>query len=193
MSIVRNLTTFKMGSVVDLFEGVSIWLMLALVTTTLISMVVFYKVHSLVTRFWWTPLKLRKTMEQQGWKGPKFSIFVGNMPEIFKFRKGELSKDLGIRNFDIMSRVHPQYVLFSKKYGKSNIDPHKCKGLFGQSFFYFVFTSTYKKLSLTYFIGHELIIIFFLMYGISFHFILVFVLWASLPIQVHILKILCIS
>ncbi len=120
MSIVRNLNTFKMGSVVDLFEGVSIWLMLALVTTTLISMVVFYEVHSLVTKFWWTPLKLRKTMEQQGWKGPKFSIFVGNMPEIFKFRKGELSKDLGIRNFDIMSQVYPQYVLFSKKYGKSN-------------------------------------------------------------------------
>jgi hypothetical protein len=71
-------------------------------------------------KFWWAPLKLRKTMEQQGWKGPKFCIFVGNMPEIFKFRKGELSKDLGIRDFDIMSRVYPQYVLFSKKYGKSN-------------------------------------------------------------------------
>ncbi|CAM6025816.1 unnamed protein product [Sphagnum balticum] len=39
------------------------------------------------------------------------------MPEVFKFRKGELSKDLGIRDFDIMSRVYPQYVLFSKKYG----------------------------------------------------------------------------
>jgi hypothetical protein len=34
------------------------------------------------------------------------------------------------------------------------IDPHNCKGPFGQSFFNFVFTSTYKKLSLTYFIGH---------------------------------------
>ncbi|CAM6004557.1 unnamed protein product [Sphagnum balticum] len=42
MSIVRNLNTFKMGSVVDLFEGVSIWLMLALVTTTLIRNKVFY-------------------------------------------------------------------------------------------------------------------------------------------------------
>jgi len=110
-----------MGSVVDLFQGVSIWWMLALVTiSSLITMVVFHKVHSLVIKFWWTPLKLRKTMEQQGWKGPKFSIFVGNILEIFKFRKGELSKDLGIRNFDIMSRVYPQYVLFSKKYGKSN-------------------------------------------------------------------------
>jgi uncharacterized membrane protein len=85
-----------MGSVVDLFEGVSIWLMLALVTTTLISMVVFYEVHSLVTKFWWTLLKLQKTMEQQGWKGQKFCILVGNMPKIFKFCKGELSKDLGI-------------------------------------------------------------------------------------------------
>jgi hypothetical protein len=27
---------------------------------------------------------------------------------------------VGIRNFDIMSRVHPQYILYSKKYGKSN-------------------------------------------------------------------------
>jgi hypothetical protein len=104
MSIVRNLNTFKMGIVVELFQGVSIWWMLALVTiSTLITMVVCHKVHSLVTKFWWTPLKLRKTMEQQGWKGPKFCIFVGNIPEIFKFRKGELSKDVGIRNFDIMS------------------------------------------------------------------------------------------
>jgi hypothetical protein len=120
-TIVRNFNTFKMGSVVDLFQGVPIWWMLALVTiSTLITMVVFHNVHSLVTKFWWTPLKLRKTMEQQGWKGPKFSIFVGNILEIFKFREGELPKDLGIQNFDIMSRVYPQYVLFSKKYGKSN-------------------------------------------------------------------------
>ncbi|CAM6048164.1 unnamed protein product [Sphagnum compactum] len=116
-----------MGNVVELFQRVSIWWMLAFVTTsTLITMVVFHKVHSLVTKFWWTPLKLRKTMEQQGWKGPKFCIFVGNVPEIFKFCKGELSKDLGIRNFDIMSRVYPQYVLFSKKYGNKvfyNIGP----------------------------------------------------------------------
>jgi hypothetical protein len=34
------------------------------------------------------------------------------------------------------------------------IDPPICKGPFEQSFFNFVFTSTYKKLSLTYFIGH---------------------------------------
>jgi hypothetical protein len=124
MSIVRNLNTFKMGSVVELFQGVLIWWMLALVTiSTLITMVVCHKVHSLVTKFWWTPLKLRKTMEEQGWKGPKFRIFVGNMHEVFKFCKGELSKDLGIRNFDIMSRVHPQYILYSKKYGKSNHRP----------------------------------------------------------------------
>jgi cytokinin trans-hydroxylase len=110
-----------MGSAMELFQGVSIWWILAIVTiSSLINMVVFYKVHSLVTKFWWAPLKLRKTMEQQGWKGPKFCIFVGNMPEIIKFRKQELSKELGIRNFDIMSRVYPQYVLFSKKYGKFN-------------------------------------------------------------------------
>jgi hypothetical protein len=59
-------------------------------------------------------------MEEQGWKDPKFCIFVGNMPKVFKFHKGKLSKDLGIWNFDIMSQVHPQYILFSKKYGKSN-------------------------------------------------------------------------
>jgi hypothetical protein len=121
MSIVRNPNNFEMGSAVELFRGVSIWWMLPFVTiSTLITMVVFYKLHSFVTKFWWAPLKLRKTMEQQGWRGPKFCIFVGNMPEIFKFRKGELSKDLGIRDFNIMSRVYPQYVLFSKKYGKSN-------------------------------------------------------------------------
>jgi hypothetical protein len=36
----------------------------------------------------------------------------------------------------------------------STIDPHNCKGHFGESFSNFVFTLTYKKLSLTYFIEH---------------------------------------
>jgi hypothetical protein len=79
---------------------------------------------------------------------------VGNMPKIFKFRKGELSKDLGIRNFDIMSWVIHNMFSFPRNMASWTIDPHNCKGPFGESFSNFVFTSTYKKLSLTYFIKH---------------------------------------
>ncbi|CAM6066140.1 unnamed protein product [Sphagnum tenellum] len=57
-------------------------------------------------------------MEKQGWKGPKtFHILAGNMHEIMKFRDEELSKDLALRNFDTGSRILPQYVLYSQKYG----------------------------------------------------------------------------
>ncbi len=43
---------------------------------------------------------------------------------------------------------------FPRNMASWTIDLHNCKGPFGESFSNFVFTSTYKKLSLTYFIKH---------------------------------------
>jgi hypothetical protein len=43
------------------------------------------------------------------------------MQEIKKFCDEELLKDLGIRNFDIESRILPQYALYSQKYGVTQL------------------------------------------------------------------------
>ncbi len=103
----------------ELIQGqVITWRSLALVVTTLVLVAIFHNVCSLIMYFWWTPRRLRCIMEKQGWKGPKtFHILAGNMQEIRKFRDEELLKDLAIRNFDIESRILPQYALYSQKYG----------------------------------------------------------------------------
>jgi cytokinin trans-hydroxylase len=105
----------------ELFQGqVLTWRSLALVVTTLVVVAIFHNVCSLIMYFWWTPRRLRHIMEKQGWKGPKtFHILAGNMHEIIKFRDEESLKDLAVRNFDIGSRILPQYVLYSQKYGTS--------------------------------------------------------------------------
>ncbi len=113
MSSINNSMEFIQGQVVT-------WRSLALVVTTLVVVAILHNVHSLIIYFWWTPRRLRRIMEKQGWKGPKtFHILAGNMHEIIKFRDEELLKDLALRNFDIGSRILPQYVLYSQKYGTS--------------------------------------------------------------------------
>jgi hypothetical protein len=112
-------TLTSINNFMELIQGqVITWRSLALVVTTLVLVAIFHNVCSLIMYFWWTPRRLRCIMEKQGWKGPKtFHILAGNMQEIRKFRDEELLKDLAIRNFDIESRILPQYALYSQKYG----------------------------------------------------------------------------
>jgi hypothetical protein len=112
-------TLTSVNNFMELIQGeVITWRSLALVVTTLVLVAIFHNVCSLIMYFWWTPRRLRGIMEKQGWKGPKtFHILVGNMHEIRKFCDEELLKDLGIRNFDIESRILPRYALYSQKYG----------------------------------------------------------------------------
>jgi hypothetical protein len=112
-------TMSSINNPMELIQGqVVTWRSLALVVTTLVVVAILHNVHSLIVYLWWKPRRLQRIMEKQGWKGPKtFHILAGNMQEIRKFHDEELLKDLGIRNFDIESRILPQYALYSQKYG----------------------------------------------------------------------------
>ncbi|CAK9862389.1 unnamed protein product [Sphagnum jensenii] len=83
-----------------------------------VVMAILQSLHSLINRVWWEPKKLQRIMEKQGWKGPPFRLFVGNMADVMRFREREMAKELSsIRDFAFTARLHPQYALFSSTYG----------------------------------------------------------------------------
>lgn len=103
----------------ELFEGkVLTWRGAAGVVVFVVVMAILQSLHSLINRVWWEPKKLQRIMEKQGWKGPPFRLFVGNMADVMRFREREMAKELSsIRDFGFTARLHPQYALFSSTYG----------------------------------------------------------------------------
>jgi hypothetical protein len=104
-------------SILNFWQG-EVWRTLALLVATVAIVAFFQSVWVVVTKRWWMPRRLRGIMEQQGWKGPPFHLGVGSIPEVIEFFNEQASSPLAIRDFDTMSRVIPQYALFSKRYGK---------------------------------------------------------------------------
>jgi hypothetical protein len=51
--------------------------------------------------------RLQHVTEQQGWKGPPLSLFVGSVPEVLEFCDEQILKPLAIQNFETVPRVNP--------------------------------------------------------------------------------------
>jgi hypothetical protein len=98
-----------------------VWSTLALAVATMAMLAFFQNVWVAVTKHWWMPRRLRRIMEQQGWKGPPFRFLVGSVPEVLEFLNEQVSRLLAIRDFDTLPRISPQYALFSRKYGTFSI------------------------------------------------------------------------
>ncbi len=103
----------------ELFEGkVLTWKGAAGVVVFVLVMAILQSLHSLINRVWWEPKKLQRIMEKQGWKGPPFRLFAGNIADVMRFREREMAKELSsILDFPFTARLHPQYALFSSTYG----------------------------------------------------------------------------
>jgi PHYB activation tagged suppressor 1 len=101
-----------------------VWSALALAVATVAMLAVFQNIWVAVTKHWWMPQRLRRIMEQQGWKGPPFRFLVGSVPEVLEFLNEQVSRPLAIRDFETVPRVSPQYALFSRKYGTLLIQNH---------------------------------------------------------------------
>ncbi|XP_077230926.1 cytokinin hydroxylase-like [Tasmannia lanceolata] len=84
-----------------------------------------------ISCYWLTPRRIRKVMEKQGIRGPKPSFLVGNLKEMASIISKTTSSDMGSINHDIVSRILPHYILWSKQYGKRFIywngsEPRMC-------------------------------------------------------------------
>ncbi|XP_058773315.1 cytokinin hydroxylase-like [Vicia villosa] len=77
------------------------------------------------------PLSIKKTMEKQGVFCPKPRFLTGNLKEISSFVSNATSKDMESINHDIVGRLLPHFVAWSKQYGKrffywNGIEPRLC-------------------------------------------------------------------
>ncbi|XP_058107927.1 cytokinin hydroxylase-like [Magnolia sinica] len=84
-----------------------------------------------ISCYWYTPRRIRKVMEKQGIRGPKPRFLIGNLMEMASILAKSTSSDMDSIHHDIVSRVLPHYVLWSKQYGKRFIywngsEPRMC-------------------------------------------------------------------
>ncbi|XP_018481240.1 cytokinin hydroxylase isoform X2 [Raphanus sativus] len=81
--------------------------------------------------YWLTPRRIKKIMAGQGVTGPKPRLLTGNILEISAMVSQSVSKDCDSIHHDIVGRLLPHYVTWSKQYGKRFIvwngtDPRLC-------------------------------------------------------------------
>ncbi|KAI4388959.1 hypothetical protein MLD38_001241 [Melastoma candidum] len=78
-----------------------------------------------------TPIRIKKVMSRQGVHGPPPRFLVGNILEVASLVSHSTSQDMPSIDHDIVARLLPHYVLWSKIYGKRFIywngsEPRMC-------------------------------------------------------------------
>ncbi|GAV75663.1 p450 domain-containing protein [Cephalotus follicularis] len=92
----------------------------------------FIKVaYDTLSCYWITPRRIKKIMERQGVRGPKPRPLIGNILDMASFVSQSTSKDMNSIHHDIVDRLLPHYVAWSKLYGKrfiywNGIEPRMC-------------------------------------------------------------------
>ncbi|TYJ03887.1 hypothetical protein E1A91_A12G057500v1 [Gossypium mustelinum] len=104
-----------------------------LITLSVLFMIflVFKLVFDTISCYLLNPRRIRKTMEKQGVRGPKPRGVTGNMLEMFKLTSQSTSKEMGTIHHDLVGRLLPHYVKWSKSYGKRfiywhGVEPRMC-------------------------------------------------------------------
>ncbi|GKU97555.1 hypothetical protein SLEP1_g10693 [Rubroshorea leprosula] len=91
----------------------------------------FKVVYVSISCYWLTPRRIRKIMDKQGVRGPKPRPLTGNILEMAGFVSQSTAKDMDHIHHDIVGRLLPHYVAWSKQYGKRfvywhGIEPRMC-------------------------------------------------------------------
>ncbi|MCD7457902.1 hypothetical protein HAX54_036539 [Datura stramonium] len=78
-----------------------------------------------------TPRRIMKIMEKQGVRGPEPRFLVGNILDMASLVSKSTSNDMDFIHHDIVARLLPHYVAWSKIYGKrfiywNGIEPRMC-------------------------------------------------------------------
>ncbi|KAF5177834.1 Cytochrome p450 [Thalictrum thalictroides] len=74
--------------------------------------------YKTISCYWLTPRRIKKVMQKQGVHGPKPRLLVGNLIDVASLVSMATAKDMDSIHHDIVSRLLPHYVLWSKQYGK---------------------------------------------------------------------------
>lgn len=93
---------------------------LVLVVCIFLSLKIAYETLS---SYWLTPRRIKKIMEKQGVRGPKPRFLVGNILDMASFVSKSTKNDMDSIHHDIVGRLLPHYVAWSKIYGNINFTP----------------------------------------------------------------------
>jgi len=83
-------------------------------------------IYETVSFYWLTPRRIKKIMEKQGVRGPKPRLLIGNLLDMSSLLASSTSKDMPIISHDIVPRLLPHYLLWSRKYGNNDIQCESC-------------------------------------------------------------------
>lgn len=75
--------------------------------------------YDTITCYWLTPRSIKKIMERQGVCGPKRRPLVGNILDMASLISKSTAHDMNTISHDIVDRLLPHYVAWSKQYGTS--------------------------------------------------------------------------
>ncbi|KAJ8761765.1 hypothetical protein K2173_004576 [Erythroxylum novogranatense] len=106
--------------------------MVVLAILLVILFLLFFKVAlETLSCYYLTPRRIKRIMARQGVHGPKPRPLMGNILEMASLISQSISRDLDTINHDIVGRLLPHYVLWTKTYGKrfiywNGIEPRMC-------------------------------------------------------------------
>ncbi|KAI5684276.1 hypothetical protein M9H77_05504 [Catharanthus roseus] len=103
-----------------------------LLAISIVCLSMFLKfTYDFISCYLLTPRRIKKIMEKQGIHGPKPRFLVGNILDMSSLISKSTAKDMDFINHDIVGRLMPHFVLWSKTYGKrfiiwNGIEPRLC-------------------------------------------------------------------
>ncbi|KAF3954574.1 hypothetical protein CMV_020098 [Castanea mollissima] len=106
--------------------------MVLLTTLLAIFLSLFIKIaYDTLSCYFLNPRRIKKIMEKQGVRGPKRRPLIGNVLDMASFVAKTTSHDMNSINHDIVGRLLPHYVAWSKQYGKrfifwNGVEPRMC-------------------------------------------------------------------
>lgn len=74
-------------------------------------------VYDNLSCYWLTPLRIKKTMDMQGVRGPKPRFFTGNILDMASLVSKATSQDMKTISHDIVGRLLPHFLLWSSQFG----------------------------------------------------------------------------
>ncbi|PIN00563.1 Cytochrome P450 CYP4/CYP19/CYP26 subfamily [Handroanthus impetiginosus] len=87
--------------------------------------------YETISCYWLTPRRIKKVMEKQGIRGPKPRFLLGNIMDMASLVAKSTSQDMGSIDHDIVGRLLPHFLAWSKIYGKRfiywhGVEPRLC-------------------------------------------------------------------
>jgi cytokinin trans-hydroxylase len=77
-----------------------------------------------VSSYYLTPARIRRILSRQGVHGPSPRLLIGNLRDVSALVAESTAGDMGSLSHDIVGRLLPHYVLWSKTFGEFDCIDH---------------------------------------------------------------------